>query len=97
MAKRIKMWISEKSSDAMKLNKCSFSTTLNINKIECARFIAKKFGVKVLKVNRLPIVSKKRSVGTKDMTKRKASYKFIVTLEEWAKIDIENNKDIDFS
>ena len=55
--------VTEKSSNAMAIDKYSFIVDKSINKIEFAKHIENNFNVKVLSVNTLPIKSKKRRRG----------------------------------
>ena len=85
--------ITEKSSKAQESRKYSFLVHLKTNKVEVAKAVENAYGVKIQSVDIVPVRKKTRLVGRgKEITKRQAAKKAIVTLAPKQSIDFNKIK-----
>jgi large subunit ribosomal protein L23 len=81
--------VTEKSSGQQAQRKYTFYVHLKANKVEVAKAISEAYGVKVAKVNLIPVRKKERRVGrSRVITKRPTRKKAIVTVEPKDVIDV---------
>lgn len=85
--------VTEKSTGAQENRKYSFLVHLNTNKIEVLKAVEEAYGVKVQSVNIIPVRKKTRLVGRgREITKRHAAKKAVVTLKPKQTIDFNKVK-----
>lgn len=83
--------VTEKSTNAQTLSKYTFMVHQDVNKIQIKKAVEKVYGVKVIKINIIPIHKKVRMAGRgREITKRHNGKRVIVTLK--AKQSIDFNK-----
>lgn len=83
--------VTEKSTQGQEARKYTFLVRSEANKIEVAKAIENAYGVKVKKINIVPVLKKIRMASrTRAITKRHAAKKAIVTIG--AKDSIDFNK-----
>lgn len=83
--------VTEKSTNAQSLRKYTFMVHQDVNKVQIQKAIEKFYGVKVEKINVIPIRRKARLAGRgREITKRRDGRRVIITLK--AKQSIDFNK-----
>ena len=82
--------LTEKASAGTDLKKPQyiFKVTINSNKIQIRRAVESAFGVKVINVNTLRVLGKRKRLRTKKLGKRADWKKAFVTLAEGQSIDL---------
>ncbi|MBI5421862.1 50S ribosomal protein L23 [Candidatus Peregrinibacteria bacterium] len=84
--------VTEKSAKAQTARKYTFLVHLDANKKEIQGAIEGAYGVKVERVNILPVLAKSRIAGKGRITKRQQARKAIVTLAPKQSIDFNKIK-----
>ena len=85
--------VTEKSTAAQAARKYVFRVNANANKVQVAQAVEAGYGVKVESVNIIPVLRKVRLVGRgREMTKRPAAKKAIVTLQPKQTLDFNKVK-----